>query len=232
MAAKTTKKTTAKSTAKTVKTAKSPKTTGGISLNSNRGRFIATILIVAIIGGGLFVYRSFASTTATWTYTVANTQLKEASGANNSPCKATVVNEPSKNNTKVINLACSTDGAGATAQTVGASITSALVNRPYRMCAVIKGSGTVGASFTVPGLKSNTQTTLTFYPKADYSQHCTAPIDAQRVGPVTAVVSATKRGTNVRVSSISIEQLSSSYASTSSAVATPAPSKNPTDGKR
>ncbi len=55
----------AKTTKSTKRTSSANKISlfGKINLNSSRNRFIAVILLVAVMGGGWFTYRSFAATT-------------------------------------------------------------------------------------------------------------------------------------------------------------------------
>jgi len=193
-------------------------------MGGSRRRFVVIILIIAIIGGGLAVYKSFAATPS-WTYNVASNNMIGTSGASNSPCKATKVTDAAKNSNTVINLTCGGNGAPATASAVGASIAPTMIGQPFRLCAMMSGSGNINLNLSIPGTLSQQSVSTAATVSGGYAYTCTAKtLTAQKTGPITATVSASRLNTNVRVASMTIEQMPPSYASTAS-VKAPAPTK-------
>ena len=113
-------------------------------LKSRKVQFFVVILIVAILGGGYFTLKSFAATTITDTYTVANRRLRSVnlSESFSRNCYGKIVTEQDKNGTQSIGLVCS---AGSTASRYSVSAVSEGVkllssSTPnYRYCAATKG---------------------------------------------------------------------------------------------
>lgn len=222
MATKTTKTTKSSNSNKT-KSIKSKR----YNLSDSKTRMFIIMLSFAIIGGGVFVYRSFAATPS-WTYTVSTKNLVGSNGPVGSTCKATNVVDSTKNNSTVIKLTCGSTMSTAQASRasiVGAAITTEMVGKYYHLCTVIKGSGTLGMWMTIPGLVSNSQTVVNTAAKSEqYNKSCTAALIAQKAGPIQGYVTATNAGTNVNVSSLIFEELPANYGSTAS-TSTPAPVK-------
>lgn len=135
--------------AKTSKTTKRPTASSGkkkgilgrsFNLKSRKVQFVVAILIVAILGGGYFTYKSFAATKI-YTYTPAYGNL--TTNASTANCSANRSSEPSKNNTAIFVIGCNGRNLYGEAKisTSGAYITQAIVNTQWRACFMVKGAG-------------------------------------------------------------------------------------------
>ncbi len=192
-------------------------------LDNTRNRFVVTVLFIAILGGGFFVYKSFAAT-ASWTF-LPSGGLSTAATA---PCKAAKATEASKNNLAIINLSCTGSGGSASASVVGSAIPVSLVNQSFRLCATIKGTGYVNVGLSVPTLSGNSTTNTSVPATGSYKDACTQyAVKATKAGAVIGAVKVNTNGSSVSVSQLRLEQLSSNYGSTGSvgSVAAPAPTK-------
>ncbi len=111
------------------------------NLQSRKVQFVVVILIVAILGGGWFTYKSFAATVS-YSFSPANDTLKCTHTCVNGNGKVT---ESQKNGAVVLLLKPSASSASV-AQASNAML---YVGNTYRMCAVVRGNGTISlTSFT------------------------------------------------------------------------------------
>lgn len=109
------------------------------NLQSRKVQFVVFILIVAVLGGGYYTYKSFA---ASWTYSLSNNNL--AATPNGSACQAVPYNEPAKGNARVWSITCQPTSAlpssNVEVKTVGSYLPSGYSGN-YRFCAYVKGRG-------------------------------------------------------------------------------------------
>lgn len=183
-------------------------------LKSRKVQFFVSILIIAVIGGGWFTYRSFAATTK-WTYNIANRNLTHDDDVNKS-CKSIRVKEPEKSNQIVISVTCTDRTRGVTEiGTVGAR---ASANKTYRACAFVKGLGwpniSIGGDAFPPrayrgdpytGVSHNIFT-------GNYTYICSKSLKTVRSGEMHGHISVYNTNqpantSNFRVANIIIEQL-------------------------
>lgn len=130
----------AKTTKKAPKRATTTKKKGflgrSFNLRSRKVQFMVFILIVAILGGGYYTYKSFAASQS-WPYTIASHNLIAAPKGS---CQTSYYEEPQKNKMLVWSIACPADRAGNSAQVN--TLYSALPagwGGTYRFCAYVKG---------------------------------------------------------------------------------------------
>ena len=196
-----------------------------LNLNNPKNRIIATVVVFAIVGGGIFVFKSFAAT-ASWVYNRSNNNLGAVDQGPGAPCRATVATDSGgKNPISVVNLACSRDGQAAIATTQGSYLSGTLIKKSYRICVTAKVAGQITATLSGQAVTGTSSTQATFTPgSGSYTYNCTLAVIPWRDGPVVGTASATKAGTFINVSAITLEQLPDNYGSTTS-VSTPAPSK-------
>lgn len=122
----------------------------GQKLKTPKGRLIAIMLVFAVIGGGIFVYKSFAAT-ASWTYTLDNGYM--VANGSSGGCKTVKVRDPSFYNSTVANMTCSSTGS-STISTRGAAGAD---NQTYRVCAWAKGVGRLWFHLYTPDTTDRTQ---------------------------------------------------------------------------
>lgn len=131
-----------------------------VNFSSRKTQFITVILIVGLMGAGWFTYRSFA---ASWAYTPENKNLKANVWSSTDPsqiCSTATIPDPSKNNAQVILLGCPANHASAYISTSGGYIGSWGLMRQYRICAIVKGSGSsVNMDFWYQGTPTGGKTT-------------------------------------------------------------------------
>lgn len=116
------------------------------NLQSRKVQFFVVILIIAVIGGGYFTYKSFAATGRRWVYDIQNGGLAPSqTDPVRPPCSASHYVEPAKNNKLVWTLACP-QPQGRDADYGLKLVTSDgrlnQNNNSYRYCAYIKGYAT------------------------------------------------------------------------------------------
>lgn len=168
-------------------------------LNTTTGRLVATILVFAVVGGGIFVFKSFAATSS-WTYTI-DTGTMEASSTNTAKCKVSKVRDPSFYNSTIANMSCSSDGE-ATAyarNVVGAA------NRSYQACAWVKGSGKIVVSLN--GLATTGVVNKLYdVSSSGYKKYCSGFKLLNNMNQsMNAVVYVGKKGTFVNIGAIIVE---------------------------
>ncbi len=98
MATNTTKRTVATSSSKASNKSKATKKGllgRSFNLQSRKVQFVVFILVVAILGGGWFTYKSFAAT-ASWTYSISNNNLTGTLQRPGEKCSISPYNEPQK----------------------------------------------------------------------------------------------------------------------------------------
>lgn len=125
----------------------------GAKLKTPKGRLVATFLVFAVIGGGIFVYKSFAATIA-WPYDTANKNLTVASKGT---CKQSTVWDASFKQ-DVFVIGCNNNSGSpaynnASVRTSGAYLPAGY-NGKYRICAWVKGVGHV--QFLITAVNQNT----------------------------------------------------------------------------
>lgn len=129
------------------------------NLKSRKVQFFIVILIVAVLGGGYYTYKSFAAVQS-WSYTISQGNLALDTAGSSNRCKGWIYNEPAKNNKPVWSLSCPKyDGKGAypiAAVMKGAYLPNSSYRGYYRSCAYIKGRGTIRMYMSAPAV-SNTK---------------------------------------------------------------------------
>lgn len=122
----------------------------GARLKTPKGRLVATVLVFAVVGGGIFVYKSFAATAA-WGYQVSYGNLY---GSASIDCSQSTSYD-SQFKTNVLSLFCKQNAIGpngASARTRGSWLPKSYVGSQLRFCAYIKGTGqNIEVRSTVPG---------------------------------------------------------------------------------
>lgn len=145
----------------------------GAKLRTPKGRLAATVLVFAAIGGGIFVYKSFAAT-ASWSYTVGNGLLVQT-GAAGAGCGQRHVWDP-QINSYAYQMNCNKGGGTVGAKTYGATLSgSPWLNSNYRFCAYVKGVGQFAISardITGNGLMTTSSPAVNN--TSNYSYVCTA----------------------------------------------------------
>ena len=121
-----------------------------INFRSRKIQLLTTVLVFAVIGGGILIYKSFAAS-ATWSYSIANGASVVTGSTTCS--NQTVYNDSTKNNTPVwaITQKNNCGGGQPWVQTGGPNapyIGPTIVNNWYRFCAWVRG-GTANVPFTI-----------------------------------------------------------------------------------
>lgn len=142
----------------------------GSKLKTPKGRLVATLLIFAVIGGGIFVYRSFAATFYAWPYG-RGFYPYSTNSSNRTVCPINEVNDKDSfgNTIPVISLACSTSNSQvyyAHVVSEGAAVVadSNAINgksHNYRACVDFKGTGSVTVRFEAGDATTSTNTYFT-----------------------------------------------------------------------
>lgn len=176
----------------------------GARLKTPKGRLVATVLMFAVIGGGIFVYKSFAATgaTFTWNYTInSGTAETRADGLN---CKGYNPQEAQKNNMKIHEFICARGGNGV-AQILGSYLPANYANRNYRICAYVKGSGKFTTQIyykDIPGTIKGTSYNIN---TGSYGYYCSPYSLLTKASRVDGVVLVGYAGANIRVGTINLE---------------------------
>ena len=208
---------------------------GGLS---KRSKFIVVVLIFAVLGGGYLTYKSFAATAGP--ETVVNT-AENLSFRSDLGCRSNLVNDPAKNNAKVMNVYCPANKFWEIGYRANGRSDPA-VSWPagyITICVLAKGVGEFRVSWGgyVDWLGSSTVTFNINDP--NYKSYCTSPphaIDAGRpsklyTGNVGMFYSGRPGNKSIKYASTSatyltIYQVSKTYSppATPAAPAAPAPS--------
>jgi len=106
-----------------------------INLASRKTQFVATILVIAIIGAGYYTYQSFAAT-GSWTYTPANGALQVTSGGSGI---IKTVSEPAKNSAAVYEIPARRNSAVGKYQYFQIPGTFIPANQEFNVCLTAKG---------------------------------------------------------------------------------------------
>lgn len=175
-----------------------------INFKSPKTRGLLIILLFAVIGGGVMVFRSFAATNVieSWSYNASNNLLAPSAVGG---CSAQKVTETSKSGAAVYNLACSNNNVSgmtfAAVSTIGAA---GAKDNYYRACAMIKGGGK--ALVILEGSKSSSSG-FDAYPVGNgYTYYCDGTVKLSATQALTAKVQIDK-GSLVNVSFITIEHM-------------------------
>lgn len=209
MATKT-KKPSSKSTSKAKTSKKSPsrldRVIKKLNLARPRNQFIAAFLVVGVLGGGYFAYQSFAATTTN----VASYFGEKVVVYRDIPeCRAGTSGYESqvqKNWNKILWI----DGKGSCA----ASATKLYISQDgtYKMCAVVKGIGTI----SFPGF---TLREVSFYNPNDFKQVCSLWFN-KKANSVNRIVVRNNGGSKINISTITLDRAGEAINSS-----TPAPAK-------
>ena len=172
----------------------------GQKLKTPKGRLVATMLTFAIIGGGIFVYRSFAATpfVANWAY---GKEFYPINLAQNNPC-ATKDNEDRDafgNRIQITTLSCPTvthSTASSTAAYLWAKNANVVadrnavntINKPYRTCVDARGTGRIKVSISIGADKRESQFDIKSPSYGNF--WCSSTLTPWQAGPVTVMVSA------------------------------------------
>ncbi len=115
-------------------------------LKSRKVQFFVSILIIAILGGGYFTFRSFA---AEWTYYLpfahmsyqVNNQKKFNWPGRTLPCRGTPATDQSKASMQVISITCDNSNSLHESIMYIAGYDAVNIKGNYRACVDIKGTG-------------------------------------------------------------------------------------------
>lgn len=108
----------------------------GRIIKTPKGRLLATILIFAVIGGGILVYKSFAATPSrTWSYSLASGNLY---GNGMAGCTNKKITD-AQFKVDVLMLVCPTNYYSTSAYTDGAWLPASYGGKKFRFCAYVKG---------------------------------------------------------------------------------------------
>lgn len=117
-------------------------------LKTPRGRLITTFIAFAVVGGGIFVFKSFAAPLAgPWPYNLTIGNFESNGSTRMAACNSNPVYD-SQFKTNVFSLYCpvyvkspvsNSSGYTVSAQTTGASLPASFGGKDYRFCAYIKG---------------------------------------------------------------------------------------------
>ena len=186
-----------------------------LNFHSRKTQSLTTVLVFALLGGGLLIYRGFAATVATYfNYTNRNLSYSATGG-----CKVLPFQDTSgKAGVWVINTNCvgAKAGSAATFSTVGGNVSAAQVGHSYQICAWLKGVGTVSLSLGQTGRGGGAPGYPVNFP--NYSSYCISGLTATSTGAIggSATVSP---GSYLNVSSLELIDLGSVVSGT------PAPAK-------
>lgn len=138
MPAKSPKKTPTRSTSNVTK-----KSILGRSFNlrSRKVQFVITILVIAVLGGGYFTFKSFA---ADLTYSFSPKQLSGyfPTNARSSKCYTNLTTDSSKNSIDVLSATCDYPAANYSVGTPYVTYAKGSRNGNWRACFGLKGSAT------------------------------------------------------------------------------------------
>ncbi len=181
-------------------------------LKNRKVQFFVVILIVAILGGGYFTFKSFAATTQSWVYDINKGNLT----MNVSPlneCSYSKYNEPTKNGKTVWSMACPNISTTSTTAISADTALLPLIGRNYsgnyRACAFIKGGGK-GIQVYVRG-GSQGRSAFPMVSTNGYGYYCSPKIFIKSPATVSGGVqlsSGAQAGGWITVSSVVIERLS------------------------
>lgn len=165
-----------------------------INFTSRKTQFVIVILLVGIMGGGWFTYKSFAASYS-WTYRPGVRTVYKSGN-----CTLRDITEPSKNNQQVWNVGCSASGANN--HTIR---TASLLLDPgmYRACAMVKGNGQI--SVDSPG-NDGMPTAHTVRNDGAYHEYCT-PVYRMTKRDYRSAAVAIYRGSWVSISYLQVQKM-------------------------
>jgi hypothetical protein len=208
-----TKKPPTKTTSKAKTSKKSPSRLDRVIKKFNlarpRNQFIVAFLVVGLLGGGYFAYRSFAESTGVASYFGENVvPYKDSWGCKTGSFGAYSGYTPQAQ--KKWNNILWISGSGSCAASASRLYASSAAN--YRMCAVVKGQG----SISFPGFDTRARS---FYNPSSFEQVCSY-WNYKTGGSISRIVLQNNGGSRIDIGTLTLERATAPINSSS-----PSPSK-------